>query len=276
MRKKNRAKWIGSGIFTGICLWFTQVNSMELGGFDVEVGTGEDQEYPSDWWDEPEVYPEQETEENRGGQENQGETLIGDGETEEDMPPQKLPSDQEGISDIVDIVIEEEAFSSAPEQEVSQEGQQEGQMETVPDEQACVPSPSKAISAGGALTPTQTPIPAVFPASPLTPDLTSASTRFFVKEASGPVPLFRDFSVSFSHPSVPENQRKPYVEIQSEGQIGIVSVRHNHQECFWWWEGKRLFWEMEPVEGENKIEILAVTEDCRLIQMKPWIYKGKL
>ncbi len=44
MGKKNKAKWIGSGIFTGICLCLTQAKSMELGGFDVEVGTGEGQE----------------------------------------------------------------------------------------------------------------------------------------------------------------------------------------------------------------------------------------
>ncbi len=54
--------------------------------------------------------------------------------------------------------------------------------------------------------------------------------------------------------------------------MGIVSVRHNHQECRWWREGNRLFWEMESSEGENKIEILVITEDCRLVMMEPWIY----
>ena len=36
--------------------------------------------------------------------------------------------------------------------------------------------------------------------------------------------------------------------------------------------GNRLFWEMESSEGENKIEILVITEDCRLVMMEPWIY----
>ena len=62
MKKKNKVKWIGSGIFTGICLCLTQAKSMELGGFDVEMGTGEGQEYPSDWWEETQTNGEGETE----------------------------------------------------------------------------------------------------------------------------------------------------------------------------------------------------------------------
>ncbi len=92
MRKKNKAKWIGGGIFTGICLCFTQAKSMELGGFDVEVGTGEGQEYPSDWWEEAETGVEEETGseqeywEEMPEQEHSGDILTGEGVIEEVAP----------------------------------------------------------------------------------------------------------------------------------------------------------------------------------------------
>ena len=97
MGKKNKAKWIGSGIFTGICLCFTQAKSMELGGFDVEMGTGEGQEYPSDWWEEAGTGGESETETEQeyweeAPQENQAEDILtGEGGLG-DMPVENPPA----------------------------------------------------------------------------------------------------------------------------------------------------------------------------------------
>lgn len=264
MKKKNKVKWIGSGIFTGICLCLTQVKSMELGGFDVEMGTGEGQEYPSDWWEEPETNGE-------------GETEVGS-ETEPEQedweePPQgnqaeDILTGEEGLGEIPvenPSVGTEENHQPAPEQVPPvQPTLEEGSVTEIP-----TPTMTPAV--------TETPTPSVLPSSSHTPTpmQTPGFPSTFNQEASGPFPIFQDFSVFFHHLSIPQNQRKPYVEIQSEGQVGIISVRHNHQECFWWREGNRLFLEIEPAEGENKIEILVITEDCRLVQMDPWIYSGE-
>lgn len=262
MRKKNKAKWIGGGIFTGICLCFTQVKSMELGGFDVEVGTGEGQEYPSDWREEAgtgaeeemevgsETEPEQEYWEEIP-QENQTEDILtGEGELGE-IPVENSPAGTE------------ENHQTAPEQ--------------VPPVQPTLEegSVTEILTPTMTLAVTKTPMPSASPSPSPIPTPTPEFSSACIQEDSGPFPIFQDFSVFFHHLPVPQNQRMPYVEIQSEGQVGIVSVRHNYQECFWWREGNRLFWEMEPSEGENKIEILVITEDCRLVQMEPWIYSGE-
>ena len=116
MGKKNKAKWIGSGIFAGICLCFTQAKSMELGGFDVEMGTGEGQEYPSDWWEESgtgveeETGSEQEYGEEMPEQEHSGDILTGEGIIEE-VAPENLYSGME------------ENNQSVPEQENDSENQ---------------------------------------------------------------------------------------------------------------------------------------------------------
>lgn len=246
MRKKSKAKWIGSGIFTGICLCFTQAKSMELGGFDVEMGTGEGQEYPSDWWEEPETGGESGTE---AGVETETEQEDWE-ETPQENQAEDILTGEEGLGE---IPVEnpsagtEENHQPAPEQ---------------------VPSVQPTLEEGSV---TETPTPSASPAPMPTPGFPSP----FMQEASGPFSILQDFSVFFYHLPAPDNQRKPYVEIQSEGQVGIISVRHNHQECFWWREGNRLFLETEPAEGENKIEILVITEDFRLVQMEPWIYSGE-
>ena len=98
MKKKNKVKWIGSGIFTGICLCLTQAKSMELGGFDVEMGTGEGQEYPSDWWEETQTNgkEKQKSDQKQNRSRNigrsrrnriiPGDILMGEGITEEVSP----------------------------------------------------------------------------------------------------------------------------------------------------------------------------------------------
>lgn len=267
MKKKNRAKWIGSGIFTGICLWFTQVSSMELGGFDVEVGIGEGQEVPSDWWEEPETAVEEETgteQEYREAEpeQNLSEDILtgGEGVTEEvypENPPAGTAENHQPVSQ------QENTPENPPHSENQQESMAGSRTDTATEEQIFVPAVSEP--------PTSSVVPLPSPSPILSPNLSLP----FMQEPSGPFSVFLDFSVSFSHPSVPQNQRNPYVEIQSEGQFGIVSVRHNYQECFWWREGNRLFWEMEPSKGKNKIEILVITEDCRLVMMEPWIYTGR-
>lgn len=261
MKKKNKVKWIGSGIFTGICLCFTQAKSMELGGFDVEMGTGEGQDYPSDWWEEPETNGKEETEvesETEPNQEDWEETpqqnqvediLIGEGGSGE-ISVENPPADTE------------ENYQSVPEQ-VSP-------VQPSLEEGSVMESPVSTMTP--VVTETSTPSVAPSPSPVQTPDFPLP----FIEEVSVPFPIFQDFSVFFNHLPVPQNQRKPYVEIQSEGQVGVISVRHNHQECYWWREGDRLFLEIEPAEGENKIEILVITEDCRLVQMKPWIYSGEV
>lgn len=281
MGKKNKAKWIGSGIFTGICLCFTQAKSMELGGFDVEMGTGEGQEYPSDWWEESgtgveeETGSEQEYGEEMPEQEHSGDILTGEGIIEE-VAPENLYSGME------------ENNQSVPEQENDSENQshsesqssnmEENRTDIITKGEIPVPSPLEEHTVIKTQTPTtipdisETPMPSIALSPSLVPIQTSDFSSAFIQEDSGPFPIFQDFSVFFHHLPVPQNQRMPYVEIQSEGQVGIVSVRHNHQECRWWREGNRLFWEMESSEGENKIEILVITEDCRLVMMEPWIY----
>ena len=270
MKKKNKVKWIGSGIFTGICLCLTQAKSMELGGFDVEMGTGEGQDYPSDWWEEPE------TDEGAG-------TGAGvETETEQEDWEETPQENQEG-----DILTGEEGLGEVPVENPSYtEGQPEGMTENRTDtiaEEASIQPPLEESSVTEIPTPTMTPAVTETPTSSALPSPSHTPTPMqtpgfpltFNQEVSGPFPIFQGFSVFFHHLPVPQNQRKPYVEIQSEGQVGIISVRHNHQECFWWREGNRLFWEMEPAEGENKIEILVITEDCRLVQMEPWVYSGE-
>lgn len=264
MGKKNKAKWIGSGIFAGICLCFTQAKSMELGGFDVEMGTGEGQEYPSDWWEESGTGVEEEME---VGSETEPEQ-----EYWEEIPQENQTEDilmgEEGLGE---IPVEnpsagtEENHQPAPEQVLPvQPTLEEGSVTEIPTS-TMTPAVTETPTPSALPSPSHTPTPMQTPGFPLT----------FNQEVSGPFPIFQGFSVFFHHLPVPQNQRKPYVEIQSEGQVGIVSVRHNHQECFWWREGNRLCLETEPAEGENKIEILVITEDCRLVQMEPWIYSGE-
>ncbi len=261
MKKKNKVKWIGSGIFTGICLCLTQVKSMELGGFDVEMGTGEGQEYPSDWWEQPETNGEEETE-----------------------PEQEYWEEPPQGNQAEDILTGEEGLGEIPVENPSYtEGQPEGMTEnrtdTIAEEEASIQPPLEEGSVTEIPTPTMTPAVTETPTPSASPSSSPIPTPnfplTFMQEAPGPFPIFQGFSVFFHHLPIPQNQRKPYVEIQSEGQVGIVSVRHNHQECFWWREGNRLFLEIEPAEGENKIEILVITEDCRLVQMEPWIYSGE-
>lgn len=282
MKKKNKVKWIGSGIFTGICLCLTQAKSMELGGFDVEMGTGEGQEYPSDWWEETqtngegetevgsETEPEQEYWEEPPEQDYSGDILMGEGITEEVSPENPPESSEENYQFVQEQGIYQENPSYSEGQPSSMTG---GGTEMVLEEGSATETPIPTITQAV----TETPIPSASPLpSPVpTPTPTPGFSSPFMQEASGPCSILQDFSVFFYHLPVPQNQRKPYVEIQSEGQVGIVSVRHNHQECFWWREGNRLFLEMEPAEGENKIEILVITEDCRLVMMEPWIYSGE-
>lgn len=279
MGKKNKAKWIGSGIFTGICLCFTQAKSMELGGFDVEMGTGEGQEYPSDWWEEPETDGESGTEAGaeteqeyweETPQENQAEDILtgegGLGDMPVENPPAGTAENNQSVQG------QENAQENHVHSEIQQDSQEENWTDVVTEGQVSVEPSLEENSAVKTPAPTVTPVVSETPTP--SPILTPGFPSAFTEEASGSFPIFQDFSVFFHHLPVPQNQRKPYVEIQSEGQVGIVSVRHNHQECFWWREGNRLFWEMEPAEGENKIEILVITEDCRLVQMEPWVYSG--
>lgn len=247
VRKKrtgSSVKWIGGGICMGICLWITHVHGLELGGFEVEVQTGESMDLLQ-WWENNETSEEnKEQSPEAGSEEKPEEDPEKDTEPEMEQSPEQNP--EQGSEPGMEVGHAEE--SEIPHIQVQQQ-QTENVQKEVREQKRKKEQPETI----------------------LVPDISKVPVEAEKKKIHKKIK--QNFSVDFIHPDVPGCLKEPGVQIKSEGQVGILSVRHNGQECLWYWKGDELLWEADPCKGENRIEILAVTEDCRLICMEPWIYK---
>lgn len=239
-RGRSSAKWIGSSICMGICIWITHVHGLEMGGFEVEVQTGEST-YPSQWWEDgeeslkPESDPEPEPEPEPDSRPES--ELKPEPELKQEQNPEQISEPNREIS------------HTQMQQNQSENSQKENKQKEVREQKR-----------------KEEPIE-----TNRVPDISKVPEKTEKKQAHKKIK--QNFTVDFVHPEIPECIQKPGIFVKSEGQVGILSVRHNGQECLWYWDGDELLWEVDPCKGENRIEILAVTEDCRLIRMEPWIYK---
>lgn len=237
--------------------WTVQAaEEMEMGGFEVEIGVGEQQEIPEDFkFDE--------------------ETPIAKPSAEE-APPEEVPTG-EVISDgtqAQDTSVEEQLLGELQKPELTADPIPEETPMSIPASvpaEIPLPTPTPVPTLTPAPAPTLTPAPTPVPVPTLTPapvpTLTSVPVPTATPQpAAAPAPAVPPKSVVTPAPSpkivhriFAENDTVPSVKVQCRGAVQVFSFRVNKKECAWRWEGDMLRAVTEAAEGENRLELLLVS-----------------
>ena len=255
--KKRKSK---GSIFWTVCFtmllvrtfWTVQAaEEMEMGGFEVEIGVGEQQEIPEDFkFDEetPTAKP-----------------------PAEEAPPEEVPVEEVPVEEApVEEVPTGEVISDGTQaQDTSVEEQLLGELQKpeltadpIPEE-----TPMSIPASAPAETPLPTPTPVPTPTPAPVPTLTSVPVPTATPQpAATPAPAVPPKSVVTPAPSpkivhriFAENDTVPSVKVQCRGAVQVFSFRVNKKECAWRWEGDMLRAVTEAAEGENRLELLLVS-----------------
>lgn len=276
MKKKNSKKnrgalkrcFFGAGIFS---LFFTcRTAAMEIGGFDVEIGVGENTDYPPGWNEIPgnseAVLPE-ETPSYWGEEWEQG--------TEWNANPYLQPEDpglrqdpawgQDGTAQADPYIQEYQDFQWNSGQ--SYTGSANYVLPVSPALPASVPSPSPMMppTMPPTMTPTVTPImtPTMMPT--MTPTMTP-SVRFSpaLGASSLDEKIENETRLCYLKEELPgkkgEEQVRIYIELAAQAPVQVLSLRVNEEEWDWSWDEKGILAEGSSDKDKLSVELLSICE----------------
>ena len=83
----------------------------------------------------------------------------------------------------------------------------------------------------------------------------------------------KDEFVKFYCTQDTDSSHTPQIQIISQGSVQILSFRLNKTECPWHWEGDRIIPETED-KNVKEIDVLVISQGGKLIKMDPWIFSA--
>lgn len=254
-KKKNKRKIVQKAslaILFFLAFWMVPAaEGMEMGGFEVEIGVGEQQGIPED-------FDNMEATEEIPMAESQQEELPSEEVFAEEPPAEEVPAEEIPIEEVTteetfmeEAPTEQGIRDETPAQDTSVEEQILGEMQD--------PVPTITLS------PAETPVPTVTPSPTETPMPTSSVLpEFTLTPAPGVTPQTAVTPAPIPSPVLlhkifVENDVVPSVKVQCRGAVQIFSFRVNEKECDWRWKEDMLLALTEPKQGENKLELLLVS-----------------
>jgi hypothetical protein len=220
---------------------------MEMGGFEVEIGVGEQQGIPED-------FDNMETTEEIPMPESLQEEVFAEEPPAEEVPIEEVQTEE---------VLEEGIWAETPVQDTSVEEQILGEMQDpVP---TIMSLPTETPIPTVTPIPAETPIPTVTPLPTKTPiPVPSEMPEFTLAPAPSvtPQPAVTPAPTPFPavlHKIFVGNDEIPSVRVQCRGAVQIFSFRVNEKECSWKWNEDMLSAITEPRKGKNKLELLLVS-----------------
>lgn len=226
------------------------VRGMELGGFDVDVGIGEGEDWVEEipWENEPQEIPDEHEDSNESREE------WGDFIAEEDHTVQP------------EETLAEEQWNAPDDEDCG-----EGVEPTVTATPIITVEPT--VIAAPIITVSSTRIPSPTPVITLTSVPTPTRIPFaYYRECAEENRKQQDYPVGFRHKKGGEPGQCPEIEIRSKGTVQVFSLRLNGEESPWHWNGDTIIMDKKAEKGENIIELLVFSQGGRLVRMKPWVF----
>lgn len=240
---------------------------MDMGGFDVEIGEGEYQE------DNQEDNPESLNEVQPPWEQQLQEPFVQEQYWQEPFAQEQYwqePIQQESL---------------LPAEQIWQEAPDMPDKAPTPLSSAPVLTPTPLPS-----TPALTPTPLPTPTQTSPPALTQSAVFDQTKKdgAAGEKVIFayykdgkrkaevnryrKNYTVEFVHNKEVLKGQYPEIEVRSKGSVQICSLRLNGIECPWSWKKNTIVIHTKAGKGDNRIELLAFSQEGKLIRMEPWTF----
>ena len=264
---------------------------MQMGGFDIDVGNGEN----SSWqWHEEQQWNqsswENTWENNRQTGDNTSETPAQNDQTQDNgyqydsdtgNGTQDNIQQWNGVQQNNNVQSNNAWNNNSAGNNQSQTGNNM-QATSQTDNESTVKMPENPA-------PTSTPVPTPKPTKHPKPTKTSKSTQTPTpklskkknkkkqnKEDQGDTAEYthvKDESVKFYCTQNTDSSHTPQIQIISQGSVQILSFRLNKTECPWHWEGDRIIPETED-KNVKEIDVLVISQGGKLIKMDPWIFSA--
>lgn len=256
--KRNIVQKACLAILLFLTFWMVPAaEGMEMGGFEVEIGVGEQQGIP-------EGFDNMEPTEEIPMAESLQEEIPSEEVFVEEPPTEEVPPIEESTEETsIEKVPEEGIWAETPAQDTSVEEQLLGEMQDPVPTATTIPTETSVPTVTPI--PTETPVPTVTPISTKTPIPTPSVMPEFTltpapavttQPAVTPAPIP---SPVVLHKIFVENDAVPSVKVQCRETVQILSFRVNEKECDWRWKKDVLLALTEPRKGENKLELVLVS-----------------
>lgn len=276
--KKNNPKlaMVCFCICAGILAKHSDILGMQMGGFDIEVGSGENYEW---YWEEEQQWSWEQQESpidgNAESEPSREEIQPSDDlEWNGQQPSEYLPEETQTEPQIW-ITVPESDVVSAPISEPVFDSDVDSISESIPE------STSESMSEFS-LTPTPSPAPTCTwipsPSPTLTPTpLPTKNPKFAEKDANA-VKSEENNTIDLKVDFRTEIRDVPVIHVTAKCSLQVLSLRLNGVECPWHWEEDSIYLEksFEKCDEtcENKVELLMIVQGNKLVKMTPWIFSS--
>lgn len=276
--KKNNPKllMVCFCICAGILAKHSDILGMQMGGFDIEVGNGENYEW---YWEEEQQWSWEQQESPIDGnveKEPQREEIQSSGDLEWNgqQPSEYLPEETQTEpqiwmrlpeSDVVSAPISEPVFE--PDLDSTSQPMHGSTAESMP-EFSPTPTPIPAPS----FTPTPSPSPTLTPTALPTKKPKSAKKDENVARSE------KDNTIDSKVDFRTEIRDVPVIHVTAKCSLQVLSLRLNGVECPWHWEEDSIYLEKSLEKSgqmcENKVELLVIAQGNKLVKMTPWVFSS--
>lgn len=261
-------------ICAGTLAKHSNILGMQMGGFDIEVGNGENYEWH---WEEEQQWSWEQREFPVDGNvesESQREEIqpSDDLEWNGQQPSEYLPEETQTESQIW-ITVPESDTASVPTSEPVFEPDLDSISGSMPESTSesmleffLTPTPSLAPTS----TPTPTPSPTLTPLPTKKPKSTKKKRNVVKSEKDNTIDLKVDFRTEISD--------VPVIHVTAKCSLQVLSLRLNGVECPWHWEKDSIYLEKSLEKSnetcENKVELLVIVPGNKLVKMTPWVFSS--
>ena len=276
--KKNNPKllMVFFCICAGILIKYNDILGMQMGGFDIEVGDGENYEW---YWEEEQQWNWEQQESPIDGnaeREPQREEIQSSGDLgwNGQQPSEYLPEETQTEpqiwmrlpeSDAVSAPTSEPAFE--PDLDSTSEPMHRFTAESMPElslTSISTPAPS--------FTPTPSPSPTLTPTMLPTKKPKSAQKDENVARSE------KDNTIDSKVDFRTEIRDVPVIHVTAKCSLQVLSLRLNGVECPWHWEEDSIYLEKSLEKSgqmcENKVELLVIAQGNKLVKMTPWVFSS--
>lgn len=255
-------------ICAGMLAKHSDILGMQMGGFDIEVGNGENYEW---YWEEEQQWSwEQQESPIDGNAENEA-------SREEIQPSDDLKWNGQQSSEYlleetqtepqIWITVPESDAVSVPISEPAFESDADSISESNP-ELFLTPTPSPAPTFTSIPSPSPTLTPTPLPTKK--PKSAEKDANVAKSEENNTIDLKVDFRT--------EIRDVPVIHVTAKCSLQVLSLRLNGVECPWHWEEDSIYLEksFEKCDEicENKVELLMIVQGNKLVKMTPWIFSS--
>lgn len=268
--KKNNPKLlvVCFCICAGFLAKHSDILGMQMGGFDIEVGNGENYEW---YWEEEQQWSwEQQESPIDGNAEREEIQSSDDFKWNGQQPFEYLPEETQTEPQIW-MTFPELDVVSAPISDPIFEPDLDSTSEPMPGstagsrpELSLTPTPTLAPSCTSTPSPSPTLTPTSLPTKKPKPAKKDANVARSEKDN------MIDSKVDF----YTEIRDVPVIHVTAKCSLQVLSLRLNGVECPWHWEEDSIYLEKGGQMCENKVELLVIVQGNKLVKMTPWVFSS--